>query len=552
MDNAMIVQRTDALKAKRSNIEAKWNEIDRYIMPLQQGNFAATIPAENSKNWSTLDVWDSTAPIGADRLAAMLHSTLLSGRWFGASFRAAKVNQDTKARSWLDDCIDRMHDAIMVSNFPVEMASLILEWVGYGNGCLTQGLISEKTWEGLDFQCRPVRELLFEQDHTGRPYRSFFPLMWTPTQIISKFRDPEDKTKPSKNIPESIIEMAKQTDGGERQSVIFCIYPREDVVALSYGEKVRAPLNRPWAWKYILRQGLVTLEEGGHYEMTTYVGRWARSATSQWGYGPSLLALPTVKLVNALQEHIVNAAAKVVDPATLVTERGLMSDLDLGPGGQTTVRRIEDIAPYESKARFDVSEMLLADHRNMIRKHFREDDITLKDSPAMTATEVNRRFVLLNRFLAPPVKRIQFDIFAPVIQNTFNAMYRMDQLEEPPDIVKRLAPRMQIEFFGPLMTAQRDDEVAAIERLLAAKAAMTKMDPNSRSKHVVKDDVALREMAERLATPASLMASMQEVDAAVEQEQKIQQAAAQAQIRKTQAEGERAMAGAKEMMGNGA
>jgi len=548
MDNALVVQRTDALKAARSPIEGKWKEVDRYILPLNQGDFAATITSENSKDWSTLDVWDSTAPIGADRLTAMLHSTLLSGRWFGANLRAAKVNQDPKARRWLDDCVDRMFDAIMVSNFAVEMASFILEWVGYGNACLTQALVSEEKWEGLDFSARPVRELLFEEDHTGRPYRAFFPLSWTPTQIISKFRDPDDKSKPSKTIPEKILGMAEKADGGaaEKQSVIFCIYPRGGIQALTYGEKTRAPLNRPWAWKYVLREGLVTLEEGGFFEMRAYVGRWAKSANSMWGYGPSLLALPTVKLVNALQEHIVNAAAKVVDPATLVTERGLMSDLDLGPGGQTTVRSLDDIAPYESKARFDVSEMLLADHRNMIRKHFREDDITLKDSPAMTATEVNRRFVLLNRFLAPPVKRIQFDVFAPVIQNTFNDMYRMGQLDEPPDVVKA-NPRMQIEFFGPLMTAQRDDEVAAIERLLSAKAAMTKMDPGSRAKHVVKDDVALREMAERLATPASVLASQQEVEAAVKQEQAVQQAAAQAQISKTAAEADRARAGAEEM-----
>jgi hypothetical protein len=233
-----------------------------------------------------------------------------------------------------------------------------------------------------------------------------------------------------------------------------------------------------------------------------------------------------------------------------VRERGLLSDLDLNPGGSTTVRDpATDVVILESKGRFDISEALIADHRNMIRKHFREDDITLKDSPAMTATEVNRRFVLLNRFLAPPVKRLQYDVFAPVIQNTFNMMYRMGQLDEMPDSLKQANPRMQIEFFGPLMTAQRDDEVAAIERLLAAKAGLVKMDPGSRAKHVIKDDQALREMSERLAIPAAMLTSEQEVAAAVENEQKLQQAAAKAQIQKTAAEANRAQAGAHDLMG---
>jgi hypothetical protein len=144
---------------------------------------------------------------------------------------------------------------------------------------------------------------------------------------------------------------------------------------------------------------------------------------------------------------------------------------------------------------------------------------------------------------------MQFGIFAPTIQTTFNMMYRMGQLDPPPQIVLDTQPRMQIEFYGPLMTAQRDDEVTSIERLLAAKAAMTKMDPRSPARFVVKDDVALREMAERLATPGKILATEQELAAQVKQEQQMQEAAAKAQIQKTAAEGARAQAGAQEMGG---
>lgn len=544
MENSQIIKLTDALKEKRGPIESKWNDIDRLILPLNQGSFCSSGASEGEKNWSTLEVWDSTAPIGADRFAAMIHSVLFSGQWFGAKFRK-KLNKDPVARAWLDEVEAEMFDAIMASNFEVETASAILEWVGYGNCCLTQGLVSETEWQGLDFSATPVKEMLFEEDWRGRPYRSFRPLMWSASKIVSKFRDSNDPSKPSPKVPEKILK-ALESGQDENFSVIFTVFPREGKLPMKLDEKVRAPLERPFGWKYVLREGAVTLDEGGFYEMPVFVGRYTKPANSMWGYGPALLALPTVKLLNTIQETEVNAGAKAVDPPIITTERGLLSDIDSTPGGIITVRSLEDIDTFESKGRFDVSEMLLDRHTAMVKKHFREDDIALKDSQ-MTATEVNRRFIQSNRFLALPGKRFQYDISGPVVQTTFNMMYRMGQLPEIPEVVLAEKPRMQIQFFGPLATAMKDDEAAGIERALAAKAAMTKMDPGSPAKFVIKDDVALRELCDRLSTPASMLATDEEVKAQMDNQAKLQQAAQQAQVAKTAMEAERAGAGADQM-----
>lgn len=544
MENTQIIKLTDALKAKRSPIEKHWNDIDRLILPLNQGSFCASGTSEAEKDWSTLEVWDSTAPIGADRYAAMIHSILFSGQWFGAKLRK-KLNKDPVARAWLDEVVVEMFDAIMSSNFETEMASGILEWVGYGNMCLTHGLVSEEQFEGFDFRATPIKGVLFEEDWQGRLYRSFQPLMWSASRIVSKFRDKDNPSKPSPAIPEKILK-ALESGQDENFRVIFCVYPRDGKKGMAYGEKVRAPEERPFGWKYVLCDGAVTLDEGGFYEMNVYVGRYAKAADSMWGYGPALLALPTVKLLNTLQETEVNAGAKAVDPSIIVTERGLLSDIDNNPGGIITVRSLDDIDTLESKGRFDVSEMLLDRHTAMVKKHFREDDFAMKEGQ-QTATEARQRFVQNNRFLALPGKRIQYDVLGPVVQNTFHAMLRMDQLPQIPDSVLEQKPRMQIQFFGPLVTAARDDEVANIERALAAKAAMTKMNPGSPAKYVIKDDIAMRELCDRLATPASMLATEQEVKAAVDNQAKLQQAAQQAQVAKTAMEAERAGAGAQQM-----
>jgi hypothetical protein len=548
MENQMVVSRLRALQAQRKGIESKWGDIDRLIAPFDQGEFARRADAENSKDWSSEEVWDSTAPIGAERLASMFYSGLIAGRWLGLGFRSPKTNKRPAAKTWLEDTADRMYGVIMSSNFPSEFAPTIRNWVNHGNGCMTQELVGKPgKWEGLDFACTPTRELFFEPDWTGRVRVSLKPLEWTATQIVSKFRDPDDETKPHKSIPDQIVTQAASADAaGTKHEVIFAVYPRAKP-KMKMSEKARAPLERPIGCKYVLANGAITLgEEGGYYEMPVYVARYSRSATSMWGFGPSLLALPTVKLLNAVLEQWYVSGGKVLDPATLVTERGLLGELNLGPGEVTTVRTLDDIGPYESKARFDVSEVLITNLQNMVRKLYREDDITLRDSPQMSATEATIRDDRLNRLFGPQVKAIHFDLMAPLVQGTFNHMLREGQLEKIPDEVLEENPSIETQFYGQFMRAQRSDEVTAIERLLASVAAGIKMQL-PRARHVVKLDEAYREMGVLMSVPAAILRSEDEVNELEQRDQQIAEAAAKAEIAKTAAEADRASAGAAEM-----
>ncbi len=543
------IRRLDKSKALRSNVNGVFEDIGRYIMPLSQGRFYGSNDSEGSKDWSTREVWDSTAPIGCQRLASMIYSSKFSPsfRWFAIGFRDTKVNQDREAKAWIEAVTDRMFDALSASNFGLEMASALLSMVGLGNTFLIEEPLDPKVWKGLDFAAVPMGEMFAEPDWKGRPRVAWREYEWTAGQIVSKFTDPE--TGKPVNIPDAILQ-EEQAGSDRKHGVVLAIYPRESATPMTRQEKFRAPDQRHFEYCYILRESKVKIgTEGGYYEMPVFQGRWDRAVGSDLGFGPGHLALPTVKLVNAWLEAITDAAEKHVDPATLVTERGLLSDLNLRRGGLTTVRSKDDIWPYESGANFAISETLLQDMRNMIRKHFREDDLSLKDSPAMTATEAQLRVEMLNRLFGTTNQRIDNDLSDPILQTTFNLMWRADQFPPPPQIVLDSNPTMQVEYLGPFARSQRTDEVAAIERLAAAASAMKKMEfPVYR----FDPDGALKEMAERLATPAACMKSDAQVAQAMEQAEKTQQAAAAAEIGKKAAEADRAAAGAQQMMREGA
>ncbi len=154
--------------------------------------------------------------------------------------------------------------------------------------------------------------------------------------------------------------MAANVAQAERRlGVVFCIFERKDKKTNVDSAAVLGPLERPFGFKWVMYEGAELLgEEGGYYEMPAYLPRWRKTSGSMWGYGPGNLAIPTVMTLNNLVEMTLNSAEKVIDPANLVTERGLVSNLDLSAGGITVVRDLDNsMKPYESRARFDVSNL---------------------------------------------------------------------------------------------------------------------------------------------------------------------------------------------------
>jgi hypothetical protein len=517
---AVIRQRFEQLVASRQVVQAKWDDCERYIAPFRGGRFFNEQKGESQKDYGSItDVWDSTAIMGAQRLAASIHTAITSPaiRWFRLAFRDAAIQKDKAAKSWLDDCSDKMFDEIQASDFNTEISCAYQDMVVFGPSAMIAEAQAQKfqgLWNGLDYTCVPIREIYFEEDEKSRAKVFYRRLQWTPVQILSKFAE---------KTPEWIRLKAENSTGVEdRIDLIFCIFKRDNIQPLRLGE-VRAPTLRPYGYKYVLRNtGDEIGEEGGYYDMPAYIARWEKTSGSIWGHGPGMIALPTVKYLNAWMEAQKNSAEKQVDPSMLVTERGLISDPDLTPGGITVVRSLEDIKMFESGARQDVAVQVLMDLREMVRKFFREDDLQLKQSPQMTATEAQIRYELMNRILGSTMARIQNDLLDPLLQTTFNIMYREQQFAQPPQSILNTRAEMQIEYLGPLMRSQRTDEVGAIERLIQSIGTAAQFFPEVTD--VLDPIQAVREIAERLSTPANILNDPNQIAIKQAQRQKMQQA----------------------------
>ena len=449
--------RYEAAKSERTTVREIWQDIERYVIPYR-GRFYKEELSEHTIEWFKRQIFDSTAVEAAATLAASIHGSLTSftSQWFSLSFQQKELNEDHESRVWLEDVTKAAYKALEESDFPLEISETYLDLVGFGTSILVQEeKLHYNKYDGLDFQSIPMKHAFFQTDANGKVLYFFRRYWWKPVQILDKFGD---------GCPDDIKERAENdNDTSEKIEVVFAVFPREGYKDINVDTRLSAE-KRPFGSVYFMeRDGEILEEEGGYYEMPAYVPKWRKTNDSMWGNSPAMLVLSDIKTLNDLVELTLSQLAKVVDPPSFVTERGLLSDLDLEPGGLSVIRSKEDYWQYQSSARFEPGELKIERLQNAIRRAFMVDQLELKESPAMSATEANIRYELMQRLLGPTLGRLKSDLFDPMIERTVKILFRAGQLPAMPPLVAELKGQFDIEYTGPLAKAQRSQTAAAME-----------------------------------------------------------------------------------------
>ena len=500
MDSQTLMQRFGFLVTERSTAEERWDTIRAYIAPYR-GEFFAVVDSENAVDLESGEIFDGTALQSAQVLASNLHGNLTSAyvQWFALSFRDSKLNDDPDAREWLEECGEAVWRALNESNFSHEIAENYLDLTTFASTFIFAEA-GEEPGE-IIFQALPLKQCYFEEGPSGGISHFYRWLRWTPLQLLEKFGEG--------SLPPDIADKAKGAQASAtKEDVIFCIYPRK-------GKKRPAgrrlpPARRAWGAKYMLKRSNEMLgKEIGYYEMPVFVSHWAKVSESKWGHGPSHVAIYDVQALNRQEMLTLNALEKVIDPPQKATERGIIGDLDLRASGLTIVRSMDELKPMTFGTEWNVVDMQRDNRRAMIREYYMISRLDLKESPAMTATEVERRWQQMQKLLGPTLGRIQTGLLAPVIETVFMILMRAGRLPEPPGAVMQGA-ELDIEYTGPLPVAQKADVAAAIERELglAANLAAT-YGPEVLD--AVDATKALQEHARITAVPAKILRSDLEI-----------------------------------------
>jgi hypothetical protein len=537
-DTVKLRNRFEQLWADSTSFRSSLVDIEKYIM-LRVGDANLTRKkSEGEATWKDPDVWDFTAPVALAKLASHVHVSITPPgvKWALLEWEDPELQEDDECRKWLEKNSDQLFGELEKSDFNGEASSAYPEYIGLGN---TVTVLEARTndageYDSLDFTSVPIKEVEFEEDHRGRIMRFYRVIAWTPGQILERFEDEENPG----SVPDHIRERAK-TAASQRIDVVFCVWERDEYRESPEGEEplVLLPEKRPYGYCYFLREtGEQLGEEGGYYDFPVYIARYDRVPGSRWGRGLGHLALPHTKGLNAYVELVMTRAALDVDPPTKATERGMLSELDRRPGGITMVERMEDIEALDKgvQSRFDVGMMTLEEQRQELRRLFREDQLELKDSPQMTATEVQIRYDIMLKLLGPVLARLMAEYLTPMLEQAYRALFRAGRFGKAPDKALRAKAGFRVKFMGAIARSRRLDDVAGLERGAAFVAGLLKMG-FTRGPKAFDDEECVRQVFGLLGAPTGVLRSKARVEEMAREEQAMQMRMAQAQASKDEA-----------------
>ncbi len=518
-----IRKRFDTLESQRKTVEQQWQVIEKFVAPYK-GKFFKTPAGEASVEWNHRDIYDATAVQSHIQLASSLHGSLTNPAivWFEMQWRDPLLRKNHEAQKWIENATKRVFDELQDSNFNLEVNSVYRNLTSFGTAFITEEPKEDltETWEGVQFTSIPLKEAYFEPDEHGQCYNFYRRLQWRPSKIVDKFG--------IDNVPEK-VKTLHEAASDQETTVIFCVYTRPEIDDDDTNTAIMPPNKRPYGWSYIGHADGHVYATGGYYEMPAYVPRWEVTDESVWGNSPAHYALADILTLNQLVALDLKAREKVIDPALLAQERALINTLDLSPGAVNVVRDVAQIKPFESAARFDVVEATIVRLQTAVQKYFYIDQLELKESPAMTATEVQVRYELMQRLLSSTMSRLKEDLLDPVLQRTFNLLFRAGELGDPPEGVD--AGEYDIEYIGPLSRSMRFDQSASIERWITQLQLIAQMGPEAAQVMLVPDyDAIARHAAIQLNLPTELTRPKKEVDADIkrQKDQQNRQASADA------------------------
>ncbi len=531
-------KRFDTLDADTKYVKGVWNELERYVVPYR-GRMFTNEKSEGAVDWDKYNHYDSTAVNAASTLAASIHGAVLPNlQWFYARYKNEEVQKTNEYSNWLAEAAKMVYQAIDASNFDLEADELILDLTGFGHGFMVHETRGDDD-DDLDFSMVPIKEALFQEGYGGMVEFFYRSLEWDATKIVDKFG--YDK------VPEKI---QKQYDDPQSRSnrirIVFSIFPRRD----NFKNDISKPLavdERPWGFIYYCHEGNEILgEEGGFYENPVYSVPWRKVSGSQWGHGPGHVSLGDIKQLNQHRLMRTRAVEKAIDPANITTERGLVSNLDLGPSGLTVVRKMDELAPYEGRANFSVSDSEIFQYQSAIKEAFMVDRLQLKESPAMTATEVQVRYELMQRLLGPTMGRMKTQWLTRVVENVFKIELRAGRLPPMPAGLEDLNAEIVIEFVGALATSQKTQQANNMVTYAGEVANLSQVYPDM--KYIINADEYSRELANLRNIPEKAINGADEVkkqksdDAKlIAQQQKLMEAKAEGEAMESQGKGQQAI-----------
>ena len=505
-----------SMEQQRARLEPLWQDAARRILPVQADISGDYDPEERIRMDHN---FDSTAMLALGKFAAAVESivTPRNAKWHNLVPSNPELKEDIEVLRWCEEVRDILFTMRerKRANF-ASAAQDVYRMLGvFGHGAM---FIDHEKGRGIRYMSIPTKELWIDTDAAGMLDTVHRKYTLTVRQALEAFKGDD--------LPDEITSIqARGGDLDKKLTFLHCVYPNPDFDPERVDTKAM-----PYRSVHLLQQGKKVVRDSGYRTMPYMVPRYETIPGSPYGFGPGLLMLPEIKMVNEMGKTIIRAAHLATAPPLLVKDDDILSAFSVIPDtlnyggideqGRPTVR------PLETGQRFDIGIEFLASRQTVINDAFLVTLFQiLVDQPQMTATEVLQRANEKGELLAPTMGRMQTEFLAPQIERELDIMAGIPGLlpEMPPQLMEA-GGLISVEYSSPLAKTMQSGEALGILRLLEALIPMAQFDPGVMD--TINPDEAAKELSKAYNVPASVLRSPDEIAAI--REQKAQAAQAQA------------------------
>jgi hypothetical protein len=495
-----LIARQERLAAERGTIESHWQEIAELVAPMRAEFTVRRTPGDKRQH----RIYDGTPGLAAENLAAGIWGmvTNSANEWFRIEARDDRINEDAEAQRWLEDVSRLMRQAFAANGqrFYARAVDLYADLVTFGTGVF---YVEETADGGAHFACRHLAECYIaenDRDEIDTVYRRF---EWTARQAHLQWGD---------KCSDAILR-AVENEPQRKFTFLHVVRPRE----MSKSPQRDPRFDKNFESFHVDVEGCCIVAEGGYYEFPFQVPRWSTRSRSVYGDSPSMLALPDIKMLNAMAKTTIVAAQKAADPPILAPDETAVRGIRTAPGG-IIYGGIDDngrvrYQPLVTGANIGLTLEMADQRRQAVREAFHWSLLLMVAQPNQTATEVLARQEEKLRLMGPHLGRIQSEFLDPLIDRLFGMMVRAGRVPPVPRALIDL-PELKIAYVSPAARAQRAAEGQAIVQALQALMPLGAIKPELYD--AIDVDAAARAIASAFGAPTSLLKPADEVAAARE------------------------------------
>jgi hypothetical protein len=188
--------------------------------------------------------------------------------------------------------------------------------------------------------------------------------------------------------------------------------------------------------------------------------RWSAACGEVYGRSPVMRALPDIKTANKVVELVLKNATIAVSGIWQADDDGIINlqNISLTPGSIITKAvGSTGLTPLKSGADFDISQLVLDDLRNRIKRTMLADRISILNDKQMTATEIIARNTDMMRILGATYGRILNEMIKPLVERALHILGRRGQIEPI-----MLHSDAELKYTAPISELAADEKLSSV------------------------------------------------------------------------------------------